>query len=100
MELGGLKSPEYLALNPQGKMPLLTISASSDNNDGISSIPESDTIARFLLSEYADNGPSFLPNNVKSNLIARLHDMVRFTVIKRPISKQKCLAVYLFTTIL
>lgn len=80
MELGGLKSPEYLALNPQGKMPLLTISASSDNNDGISSIPESDTIARFLLSEYADNGPSFLPNNVKSNLIARLHDMYLTTI--------------------
>jgi glutathione S-transferase len=38
MELGGLKSPEYLKLNPQGKMPLLTVEGSSF------AIPESDTI--------------------------------------------------------
>jgi len=76
--LGGLKSPEYLALNPQGKMPLLTTSSASA--DGISAIPESDTIARYLLSEYEGLGPSFLPNNVKSNLIARLHDMYLTTV--------------------
>ena len=83
MELGGLKSQEYLALNPQGKMPLLTID-SSDDSHGVSSIPESDTICRYLLSEYASSGPSFLPNNVKSNLIARLHDMVRFIVLLLP----------------
>ena len=74
MELGGLKSPEYLKLNPQGKMPLLTVEGSSF------AIPESDTICRYLLSTYADMGPSFLPNDAKSNLIARLHDMYLTTI--------------------
>jgi len=77
MELGGLKSAEFLALNPQGKMPLLTISSPGDGD--ICSIPESDTISRYLLSEYT-TGPSFLPNNVKSNLISRLHDMYLTTI--------------------
>mmetsp|Transcript_14121 Transcript_14121/g.30893 ORF Transcript_14121/g.30893 Transcript_14121/m.30893 type:complete len:383 (-) Transcript_14121:1421-2569(-) len=73
MDLGGLKSPEYRALNPQGKMPLLSI-------DGGVSIPESDTICRYLLHTYADSGPDFLPNDPKSNLIARLHDMYITTI--------------------
>jgi diadenosine tetraphosphate (Ap4A) HIT family hydrolase/glutathione S-transferase len=68
-DLGGLKSDTYLQLNPQGKMPLLVCTELNMN------IPESDTIARYLLSEYADKGPSFLPENPKSNLIARLHDI-------------------------
>ena len=69
MHIGGLRSEEYLALNPQGKMPLLTA-----ENSGVS-IPESDTICRYLMSTYANFGPSFQPDNPKSNLIARLHDM-------------------------
>eukprot|EP00521_Asterionellopsis_glacialis_P017329 CAMPEP_0195301084 /NCGR_PEP_ID=MMETSP0707-20130614/28692_1 /TAXON_ID=33640 /ORGANISM="Asterionellopsis glacialis, Strain CCMP134" /LENGTH=356 /DNA_ID=CAMNT_0040363939 /DNA_START=10 /DNA_END=1080 /DNA_ORIENTATION=+ len=71
-ELGGLKTEEYLALNPQGKMPLLT-------TEGLN-IPESDTIARYLMSEYKAEGPSFQPENAKSNLIARLHDMYLTTI--------------------
>ena len=73
LDLGGLKTPEYLALNPQGKMPLLSI------KDGMS-IPESDTICRYLMSTYADSGPDFLPNDPKSNLIARIHDMYITTI--------------------
>jgi glutathione S-transferase len=69
MDLGGLRSDEYLALNPQGKMPLMTV-----EEIGMS-LPESDTICRYLMSTYSDRGPSFQPNNPKSNLIARLHDM-------------------------
>jgi len=77
MELGGLKTPEYLAFNPQGKMPLLSV----QKNDGeMMNIPESDTICRYLLSTYADKGPDFLPNDVKSNLIARIHDMYITTI--------------------
>eukprot|EP00814_Leptocylindrus_danicus_P017080 CAMPEP_0116015292 /NCGR_PEP_ID=MMETSP0321-20121206/6755_1 /TAXON_ID=163516 /ORGANISM="Leptocylindrus danicus var. danicus, Strain B650" /LENGTH=355 /DNA_ID=CAMNT_0003485045 /DNA_START=71 /DNA_END=1138 /DNA_ORIENTATION=+ len=75
MDLGGLKSAEYLSLNPQGKMPCLSI-----NSDEPSSIPESDTICRYLMSRYANVGPSFLPDNYKSNLIARLHDMYITTI--------------------
>ena len=68
-EIGGLKSDEYLRLNPQGKMPTIVCSISG------MSIAESDTIARYILYSYPDKGPSFLPDDAKSNLIARLHDM-------------------------
>lgn len=68
--IGGLKSPEYLALNSQGKMPLLVCS------DGMA-IPESDTICRYLLDKYS-HGPSFVPadprQRVLSEQICRLHD--------------------------
>lgn len=73
LELGGLKDPAYLALNPQGKMPLLTLP-----ND-VGAVPESDTICRYLLARYA-NGPSFAPDDVRSNLVARLHDMYLTTI--------------------
>lgn len=67
-DLGGLKSKEYLDANPQGKMPLLVCSETSMK------ISESDTIARFLLYQYRSQGPSFQPDNPKSNMIARFHD--------------------------
>jgi len=74
-ELGGLKSAEYLALNPQGKMPVLVTSHGN--------IPESDTIARYLLDAFA-KGPSFTPSTiearVKSDLLCRLHDMYITTI--------------------
>jgi len=73
MDLGGLKSPEYLAMNPQGKMPLLSV------KNGMN-IPESETICRYLLSTYVNQGPSFLPNDPKSNLISRFHDMYITTI--------------------
>jgi glutathione S-transferase len=69
MELGGLKSEEYLKINPQGKMPTLQCTESGF------SIPESDTISRYLLSHYAEIGPSFLPDNPKSNILCRFHDL-------------------------
>uniref|UniRef100_A0A7S0BWJ6 HIT domain-containing protein n=1 Tax=Proboscia inermis TaxID=420281 RepID=A0A7S0BWJ6_9STRA len=72
MDLGGFRSPEYLALNPQGKMPLLV--------SGDMAIPESDTICRYLLTQYADSGPSFQPDHYKSNLVARIHDMYMTTI--------------------
>jgi len=76
MELGGLKSEEYLGMNPQGKMPLLSI---NDGNN-IMNIPESDTICRYLLSTYNNIGPDFLINDTTSNLITRIHDMYITTI--------------------
>lgn len=77
----GLKSPEYLAKNPQGKMPLLSILDESASGGGnVMNIPESDTICRYLLSEFESSSPSFLPNNTKSNLISRIHDMYLTTI--------------------
>eukprot|EP00585_Thalassiosira_rotula_P004225 CAMPEP_0196148982 /NCGR_PEP_ID=MMETSP0910-20130528/28822_1 /TAXON_ID=49265 /ORGANISM="Thalassiosira rotula, Strain GSO102" /LENGTH=347 /DNA_ID=CAMNT_0041411809 /DNA_START=157 /DNA_END=1196 /DNA_ORIENTATION=- len=72
MTLGGLKSEEYLKLSPQGLMPCLSIQKKTEY--GIDSLAESDTIARYLLSEYSTT-PSFLPNHPKSNLITRWHDV-------------------------
>ena len=73
MTLGGLKSPNYLAVNPQGKMPALVCSETGMD------IAESDTICRYLMSSYPQ-GPSFQPDNPKSNLISRLHDMYLTTI--------------------
>lgn len=72
-EIGGVRSPEYLKINPQGKMPALV------TRDG-TCIAESDTIARYLISQYANEGPDFQIDNVKSNYLARLHDMYLTTI--------------------
>merc|ERR1712137_711546 len=71
-ELGGLKSSEYCALNPQGKMPLLVMP------DGLA-IPESEVIVQFLTEVFEDKEPSLLPlsleHKTKSNLATRYHDL-------------------------
>eukprot|EP00579_Thalassiosira_antarctica_P004734 CAMPEP_0201881730 /NCGR_PEP_ID=MMETSP0902-20130614/11940_1 /ASSEMBLY_ACC=CAM_ASM_000551 /TAXON_ID=420261 /ORGANISM="Thalassiosira antarctica, Strain CCMP982" /LENGTH=414 /DNA_ID=CAMNT_0048409993 /DNA_START=48 /DNA_END=1292 /DNA_ORIENTATION=- len=79
MTLGGLKSEEYLKKSPQGLMPCLSIQK-KDNPYGITSLAESDTIARYLLSEYSTLSPSFLPDHPKSNQICRWHDMYLTTI--------------------
>eukprot|EP00523_Entomoneis_sp_CCMP467_P017022 CAMPEP_0168772542 /NCGR_PEP_ID=MMETSP0725-20121227/4010_1 /TAXON_ID=265536 /ORGANISM="Amphiprora sp., Strain CCMP467" /LENGTH=378 /DNA_ID=CAMNT_0008822063 /DNA_START=8 /DNA_END=1144 /DNA_ORIENTATION=- len=68
-EVGGLKSDDYLQINPQGKMPSMVCKDTGLN------LAESDTIARFILSKHATVGPSFQPDNPKSNLMSRLHDI-------------------------
>jgi glutathione S-transferase len=72
---GGLKSDDYLKINPQGKVPSLIC----PTNNGLS-IAESDTICRYLLHTYAHIGPSFQPDNPLSNMIARFHDMCLTTI--------------------
>ena len=79
MALGGLKSDAFLSLNPAGLMPCLKIQK-PDNTYGISALSESDTIARYLLSEYASTGPSFLLDHPLSNQITRWHDMYLTTI--------------------
>lgn len=70
--LGGLRSEEYLALNPQGKMPLLV-------SPGEVTLYESDTIARYLIDTFAEAEPSFIPKTAAAraldNQIARVHDV-------------------------
>ena len=70
MEIGGLRSEEYLALNPQGKMPLLV------EDDGMV-VWEADAICRHLLEKYP-NGPSLYPANLaertNAELLCRVHD--------------------------
>jgi len=77
-ELGGLKSSEYCALNPQGKMPLMVLP------DG-SSIPESECILQYLADKYADREPTqLIPSTpelrVKSQIATRFHDMYITTI--------------------
>jgi diadenosine tetraphosphate (Ap4A) HIT family hydrolase/glutathione S-transferase len=71
--MGGLKSEEYMKISPNGLMPCLAIQKKTDH--GMSSLVESDTIARYLLSEYTNDGPTFLPDHPRSNQICRWHDM-------------------------
>lgn len=68
----GVKSPAYLALNPQGKMPLLVLP------DG-TALPESQVIEAYLLDKYAGVGPSLQPPTpelrAKAQLARRVHDL-------------------------
>lgn len=65
---GGIKSPEYLALCPTGKMPLLV--------DGDLALPESQVIADYL--DMALPGPKLVPGDAvgaaKVRLLVRLAD--------------------------
>lgn len=71
-QLGGLKSPGYLALNPQGKMPLLVMP------DG-TSLPESEVIVSYLLDKYSGVGPSLRASTpelrARGALATRIHDI-------------------------
>mmetsp|Transcript_18824 Transcript_18824/g.52592 ORF Transcript_18824/g.52592 Transcript_18824/m.52592 type:complete len:403 (-) Transcript_18824:291-1499(-) len=73
-ELGGFRSEGYLSVNPQGKVPSLLCQSTG------ASYAESDTVCRYLLSEYADMGPTFQPDNPLSNQIARFHDLYLTTI--------------------
>jgi len=70
-DVGGFRSEAYLAINPQGKVPAIQC---HDKTDDLC-LAESDTCARYLCSEYAAVGPSFLPDHPVSNQIARFHDV-------------------------
>eukprot|EP00667_Euglena_gracilis_P019457 EG_transcript_20863 len=71
-EAGGLKSPEYLAINPQGKMPSLVLP------DG-SALPESEVISQFLLDSFPEVGPRLLGatplERAEVALLTRYHDL-------------------------
>ena len=102
MELGGLKTPEYLAINPLGKMPTLLL---PDGNSGaerrrrggyasrsslivdvvsLLAVIESEVIQQYLASTLADSDAdrvSLLPkgsdplSRAKMDEIIRLHDV-------------------------
>jgi glutathione S-transferase len=66
---GGIKSPEYLAMNPMGKMPTL--------DDAGTAVPESGIILEYL--EDAGGGKSLLPQDAKGRArvrtVARIVDL-------------------------
>ena len=67
---GGLKSEEYLAINPMGKIPALVL------DDG-TVIPESDTIVEFLADAFPESGlrPKGAEAMAKARLIARVTEL-------------------------
>ena len=78
-ELGGLKSETYLALNPQGKMPLLVMTPDEDALPHGLALPESEVIAQFLLEKYSQIGPELIPGDLHQHALAmlatRVHDL-------------------------
>jgi glutathione S-transferase len=66
---GGIKSPEYLAKNPMGKMPTLEV-------DGLA-LPESEVICEYLEDVYPGSGglPASPADRARARLIARVQDL-------------------------
>jgi glutathione S-transferase len=69
MPAGGIKSPEYLAKNPMGKMPVLEV-------DG-TAIPESEVICEYLEDLHPGSGglPGDALDRARARLLSRVHDM-------------------------
>lgn len=69
MPAGGIKSPEYLAKNPMGKMPVLEA-------DG-TVIPESEVICEYLEDLHPGGGglPGTPAERARARLISRIHDV-------------------------
>jgi len=69
MPPGGIKTPEYLAKNPMGKMPALEV-------DG-TVIPESEVICEYLEDLHPGGGglPGDALDRARARLVSRVHDM-------------------------
>jgi len=72
----GLKSPEYLAVNPMGRIPALAL------DDG-STLPESEVIVEFLEQVFPE--PPLLPKNPQARAQARLIARVAELYVMGPI---------------
>jgi glutathione S-transferase len=66
---GGIKSPDYLAKNPMGKMPTLEV-------DGLV-LPESEVICEYLEDIYPGSGglPASPADRARARLISRIQDL-------------------------
>jgi glutathione S-transferase len=75
-DFGGLKSEQYLAVNPLGKMPALFIRDPPVGSPGV--LFESRVIADYLIDRFSDVGPSFIANTPErravGNLVATICD--------------------------
>ncbi len=73
----GIKSAEYLALNPMGKIPVLLL------DDGVS-IPESETIVEYLEDAFPD--PALRPHGPEAAARVRLIARVAELYVMSPLS--------------
>lgn len=62
-EKGDLRTPQFLALNPHAKLPVIV--------DGTTSLYESDTIMEYLEDAYGLGHPSLWPSTVAARALAR-----------------------------
>ena len=60
---GDLKTPEYLRINPRGKVPAIV-------DDGFA-LYESAAILEYLDERYADQGPSLFPGDARQRALVR-----------------------------
>jgi len=72
---GGIKSAEYLALNPMGKVPVLIL------DDGVA-IPESETIVEYLEDAFPE--PALRPHGPEAAARVRLIARVAELYVKAP----------------
>lgn len=63
VDAGDLRSPEFLALNPKGKLPMLV--------DGALVLSESDAIAEYLADLRAPSGAALWPVNIAERALGR-----------------------------
>jgi len=77
--LGGLRSPEYLALSPQGKMPLLVLSGAGLGASHLRALFESEVIVAYLMDRLSALGPSLVAPTAEGRacaaLATRVHDV-------------------------
>jgi glutathione S-transferase len=81
VELGGIKSEEYMKLNPYGKMPLFIA-------EGGEAIYESEVIQTYILDKFAHLGPSLTLDTAEKRARANLGIKV-FDTYMQPV--QGCL---------
>lgn len=70
-DMGGIKSDDFLKLNPLGKMPAAVVHGSVGSG-GDEAIYESAVICEYLAERFIDDGPSFVPNSAERRARARI----------------------------
>lgn len=68
MDLGGLKTEDYLAVNPLGKIPSVVVNSS----DPPHFLYESSVICGYLSEVFQDVQPSFIPSSPEKRALANL----------------------------
>lgn len=67
LELGGIKSEEYLKLNPFGKIPVAIVHGEQADT----TIFESSVICEYIAEKFDNVAPSFIPDTVEGRACAR-----------------------------
>jgi glutathione S-transferase len=74
---GGLNTPEFVAINPTGKVPCLV--------DGSFALPESEVIMEYIEDKHPE--PSLRPNDVKAHARQRLINRLTDFYVYQPMAR-------------